>query len=86
MLTVSGLFTMQSCKKEAPVKQTLLVAAMPAAPVPAADAIIPFTGSGQTINLAWEGDMPQTQSVGMCTLVNTSAPHLVASAVTGKYL
>jgi len=55
-LTILGVFTLQSCKKEEPVKQTLWTAAMPDAPVPAVDAIIPFTGSGQQIVLQWTGE------------------------------
>lgn len=55
-LTILGIFTLQSCKKDEPVKQTLWLAAMPEAPVPAADAIIPFTGSGQQIILQWTGE------------------------------
>ena len=55
LVTIAGLFTIQSCKKDAPLEPTAYLAAMPEAPVPALDAIIPFTGTGQSINLAWSG-------------------------------
>lgn len=83
VLILSGLFAMQSCKKEAPVEATPFLAAMPAAPVPTADAIIPFTGSGQVINLAWAGTA--TNAVKWDVYFGkTSAPHLAASAVTAN--
>jgi hypothetical protein len=53
LLTIFGLFTMQSCKKDTMVKPTDYVAAMPEAPVPAVDAVVAFTGTGQTIPLSW---------------------------------
>jgi hypothetical protein len=55
LLIILGLITMQSCKKAAPVATGERLAAMPAEPLPAVDAVIPFTGSGQTINLTWAG-------------------------------
>jgi hypothetical protein len=83
VLILSGLFAMQSCKKAAPIEPTQFVAAMPATPVPSADAIIPFTGSGQVINLAWEGAATNAPKWNVY-FGKTSAPHLVASAVSAN--
>jgi hypothetical protein len=55
LLALTSIITMQSCKKEAPITPKAFLAAMPATPVPANDAIIAFTGANQAINLAWEG-------------------------------
>jgi hypothetical protein len=80
-LTILGLFTMQSCKKEAPVVQTFYMAAMPSAPVPAVDAIIPFTGTGQQIVLQWTGSA--TNAVKWDVYFgDTDAPDLVTSGIT----
>lgn len=83
MLTILGLFTMQSCKKEAPVKQATYLAAMPDAPVPAVDAIIPFSGTGQTINLAWSGTA--TNAIKWDVYFgDTESPDLSASGLTAN--
>lgn len=84
LLTIFGLFTMQSCKKDTMVKPTPYVAAMPEAPVPAVDAVVAFTGTGQTIPLSWTasatnaiswdvyfGDTPSPDHVATVTNANT---------------
>jgi hypothetical protein len=81
MLTILGLFTMQSCKKEAPVKQTLYVAAMPSAPVPAVDEIIPFTGTGQQIVLQWTGTATNAVTWNVY-FGDNDAPDQVATGLT----
>lgn len=82
LLTVLGFITMQSCKKEA-VAPVAVLAAMPAEPVPVADAVIPFTGAGQTINLAWAGTA--TNAITWKVFFGkTSSPALAASNVTSN--
>ena len=81
VLILSGIFAIQSCKKEAPVETTVVMAAMPAAPDPGVDAIVPFTGTGQTINLAWTGTA--TNAVKWDVYFGKkSSPALAASGVT----
>lgn len=81
MVAVSGLITLQSCKKEAAVKPTVYVAAMPDSPSPAVDAVVAFTGTGQTINLTWAGTA--TNAIKWNVYFGTTAsPDLVASNVT----
>jgi hypothetical protein len=83
LLTIFGLITMQSCKKEAAVAPVAVLAAMPASPVPTVDAIIPFTGTGQTINLTWSGTA--TNAINWDVYFGTSAsPDLAASGVTAN--
>jgi hypothetical protein len=83
LLTIFGLITMQSCKKEAPVAPTAVLAAMPASPAPAVDAIIPFTGTGQTINLTWTGTA--TNAINWDVFFGTSSsPDLASSNVTAN--
>ncbi len=83
LLTLLGLFTMQSCKKESPVKTTVFVAAMPSTPTPSADAVVPFTGTGQTINLTW--DAKATDAISWDVYFGTkSSPALAASGVTSN--
>lgn len=84
MLTILGLFTMQSCKKEAPVVQTLYVAAMPSAPEPAVDAIIPFTGTGQQIVLSWTGTATNAVTWDVY-FGGTDAPDKVATVTANTY-
>jgi hypothetical protein len=55
VLVIAGIFTIQSCKKASPLEPVEFIAALPAAPQPVNETIIPFTGSGQTVNLSWEG-------------------------------
>jgi hypothetical protein len=83
LLTVPGLFTMQSCKKEAPVKPKAYLAAMPEAPVPAVDAIIPFTGTGQAIVLQWTGTATNAV-VWDVYFGDTDAPDKVATGITAN--
>lgn len=81
LLIISGLFAIQSCKKEAPVEATTYVAAMPAAPVPASDAVIAFTGTGQAIDLSWTGSA--TNAVKWDVYFgDADAPDLAASGIT----
>ena len=81
LLTIFSLMAIQSCKKEAAVVPSNFVAAMPASPAPTVDAIIPFTGSGQTINLTWSGEA--TNPIKWDVLFGaSSSPKLVASNVT----
>jgi hypothetical protein len=83
-LTILGLFAMQSCKKEAPVVQTLYVAAMPSAPEPAVDAIIPFTGTGQQIVLSWTGTATNAVTWDVY-FGGTDAPDKVATVTANTY-
>jgi hypothetical protein len=53
LVAVLGFVTIQSCKKDEVVVPKEYQAAMPEAPVPAVDGIVPFTGTGQAINLEW---------------------------------
>jgi hypothetical protein len=81
LLALSCLFAVQSCKKAAPVEPTGFMAAMPAVPVPAADAVVPFTGAGQTITLSWEGTA--SSAISWNVYFGTSSnPALVATGVT----
>jgi hypothetical protein len=83
LLTILGLITIQSCKKVAPVATGERLAAMPAEPVPAVNAVIPFTGTGQTINLTWAGTA--TDAILWDVYFGTSAsPKLAASGVTSN--
>jgi hypothetical protein len=83
LLLFFSLFTIQSCKKDAPIEPTVYLAAMPEAPVPASDAIIAFTGSGQTINLAWTGTA--TNAIAWDVYFGDSdAPGKVATGLTAN--
>ena len=83
LVALSCLFAVQSCKKASPVEPTGVVAAMPGAPSPAVDAVIPFTGTGQTINLTWEGTA--SNAINWSVYFGTGAiPALVASNVTAN--
>jgi hypothetical protein len=83
LLTILGLITIQSCKKAAPVATGSRLAAMPASPAPAVDAVIPFTGTGQSINLTWAGTA--TDAISWDVFFGTSAsPKLAASGVTSN--
>lgn len=83
LLAITCLFAVQSCKKAAPIEPTGFLAAMPAAPAPAADAVIPFTGTGQTINLSWTGTA--TNAINWSVYFgDTETPDLAASNVTAN--
>jgi hypothetical protein len=83
LLAVLGLSTMQSCKKDAVVTPKEYVAAMPEAPVPAVDAVVPFTGTGQAITLEWTGTA--TNAIKWDVYFgDTDAPDLVSSAQTAN--
>ena len=83
IVLVASFVTMVSCKKEAAVKPTAWVAAMPASPSPAADGIVAFTGAGQTINLTWAGTA--TNPIKWNVYFGTSStPDLVDSNVTSN--
>jgi hypothetical protein len=80
LAALSCLFAVQSCKKASPVEPTAVLAAMPSAPAPAVDAVIPFTSTGQAINLTWEGTA--TKAINWSVYFGTAAsPALVASNV-----
>jgi hypothetical protein len=82
ILTILGLSSMQSCKKDTIVTPTEYVAAMPEAPAPAADEVIPFTGSGQAITLTWNGT--GTDEPKWDVYFGAGTPELVASQITGN--
>ncbi len=83
LLTIFGLVTMQSCTKETTVAPTAYKAAMPAAPVPGNDAVVAFTGTGQTINLTWTGTATSSPKWDVY-FGNTASPALAASNVTSN--
>jgi hypothetical protein len=56
ILVLSALFTIQSCTKDESPTPVIYKAAVPAAPSPANEAVVDFTGTGQAINLTWGGD------------------------------
>ena len=83
LLTIFSLLTIQSCKKESPVKPTNYIAAMPDVPSPVADGVVPFTGTGQAINLTWTG--AATNAISWDVYFGTkSSPALAASGVTSN--
>ena len=56
---------------------------MPAEPLPANEAIIPFTGSGQTINLTWNATA--TNAISWDVFFGRSSPPAqVATGVTAN--
>ena len=80
LLVLAGTFAMQSCKKEAPVANNPFLAAMPGTPVPSNFAVVPFTGSGQAVNLSWAGTA--TNAISWNVYFGTSStPGKVASNV-----
>lgn len=83
LLALTSIITMQSCKKEEPVTPKEFLAAMPSVPVPVNAAIIPFTGAGQAINLAWAGTASSAIKWDVY-FGNTSSPAKVASNVTAN--
>jgi len=81
LLAVLGFTTMQSCKKDTVVQPKEFLAAMPEAPSPAVDAVVPFTGTGQAINLEWTGTA--TNAVKWDVYFgDTNAPDRVATGLT----
>jgi hypothetical protein len=80
MVAIAGLITMQSCKED-PIVPASYEAAMPAVPVPAVDAVIPFTGAGQTVNLSWTGTATNTPKWDVY-FGDSDSPDKVASAVS----
>jgi len=84
LLVLAGTFAMQSCKKEAPVANTPYLAAMPGTPVPSNYAIIPFTASGQAVNLSWAGTA--TNAITWNVYFGTSStPPKVATVTSNAY-
>jgi hypothetical protein len=74
LLVLSGIFTMQSCKKDEAPTPVIYKAAVPQNPTPAAQAVIPLIPAGNTVTLTWEGVATTTWdvyfgSVGYETLV-----------------
>jgi hypothetical protein len=84
LLILAGIFTLQSCSKEAPVEAKSFMAAMPVAPVPASDAVIAFTGTGQTINLAWTGTATNAVTWDVY-FGDSSSPDKVATVTANAY-
>jgi hypothetical protein len=83
LLGLTGLLAIQSCKKTEGPDPKSYEAAMPANPTPAVSGILAFTGSGQTVDLTWEG----TASVAPKWDVyfgTGSDPDLVATNVSGN--
>ena len=83
LLVLSGLFAMQSCKKDQSPTPTLFKAAVPAVLTPANSGVVPFTGSGQTISLTWGGDA--TSGSWDVYFGTTSSPSKVATVSTNAY-
>ncbi len=83
LLVLTGLITMQSCKKEKPLEPITFLAAMPAEPLPVNDAIIPFTGSGQSIDLTWNATATNAISWNVY-FGRSSSPAQVATGVTSN--
>jgi hypothetical protein len=84
LLVLTGIITMQSCKKESPVNPTVVLAAVPDVPVPSNYAVIPFTASGQAVNLAWQGTA--TNAVTWSVYFGkSSVPGKVATVTSNAY-
>jgi hypothetical protein len=83
LLTIFGLITMQSCKKDEAVKTTNFIAAMPDVPVPAVDAVVPFTGTGQSIPLAWTASATNAITWDVY-FGNTATPDKVATVANSN--
>lgn len=84
LLTVLGLVTIQSCKKDEVVKPTDFVAAMPEAPAPAVNGIIARTAGTQTVNLTWNGTA--TNAITWDVYFGKSShPAHVGTATTNAY-
>lgn len=84
LLTVLGLVTIQSCKKDEVVKPTDFVAAMPEAPAPAVNGIIARTVGTQTVNLTWNGTATNAITWDVY-FGKTSHPSHVGTATTNAY-
>jgi hypothetical protein len=73
----------QSCKKDEVVTPTEYVAAMPAAPAPAVDEVVAYTGADQTINLTWTGEA--TDAIKWDVYFGDSSdPELVSAQQSGN--
>jgi len=85
LLVLAGIAT-QSCKKEAPVNPTPVLAAVPDVPVPSNGTVIAFTGANQAVNLSWQGtgDNQSTWYVYFGTSEQSSNP-LVATVTSNSY-
>jgi len=84
LLVLSGLFVMQSCTKdETATAPTVLIAAVPANPVPVDATIIPFVGTPITISLAWEGTATSTIKWNVF-FGDSEEPDQVATEITGN--
>jgi hypothetical protein len=85
LLVLAGTFAMQSCKKEAPVGTTPYLAAMPGTPVPANYAAIPFTASGQAVNLSWAGTATNAISWNVYFGTSSTPPKVASNVATNAY-
>jgi len=84
LLTIFSLIIVQSCKKESPVKPTDFVAAMPDVPDPVNSGVVPFTGTGQVINLTWAGTA--TNAITWSVYFGKkSSPGFVATVTSNTY-
>jgi hypothetical protein len=84
VLVIAGIFTIQSCKKASPLEPVEFIAALPGAPQPVNETIIPFTGSGQTVNLTWEG-VSSTATSWDVYFGRQSNPPKVATVTSNAY-
>jgi hypothetical protein len=83
LLGLTGLLAIQSCKKTEGPEPVLYEAAIPANPSPAVDGVLPWTGSGQSVTLTWEGTA--TVAPKWNVYFGTSdSPELVATNVSGN--
>ncbi len=82
MLLVSGLLTMQSCTKETLVPIKAYVAAVPANPTPASDAVLPY--STAPINLTWEQGAAKVSSWNV-TIMLPDNSEVHATTTTNSY-
>jgi hypothetical protein len=85
LLVLTSIVAMQSCKKQAPIVPVAYVAAMPAAPTPANALIIPFTGSGQAVNLSWAGTASSAASWTVYFGTSSSPAQAATNVTTNSY-
>jgi hypothetical protein len=75
------LLAIQSCVKDESPTPVVYKAAVPANPVPANEAVVAYTGTGQTVSLTWDGTA--TNAIKWDVYFGTSSsPAKVATGVT----